>query len=118
MPDSHIDLKGNTNYVLLKDVSDTVVVSAGAASDQVTIGGSAVTVSSITLGQVIGGYTVTNIDTTSGYKIRAEQIFYMVPRTSLAALDLIVGPGIDVQGNTVSVSDTGVLFVPLVDGAL
>lgn len=108
---SHIDLTGNTNYVMLRDVPDRVVASAGNASAQVTIGGSAVTVSGITVGQVIGGYTVTNIDTASGYKITAEKDTYMVPRTSLAALDLVLGPGISVVGNTISASDAGVLYV-------
>ena len=108
---SHIDLKGNTNYVLLRDVPERTVVSASAASDQVTIGGSAVTVSGITVGQVIGGYTVTNIDTSSGYKITANKYEYMLPRTTLAALDLVLGPGISVVGNTISTSDAGVLYV-------
>ena len=110
MSDSHIDLKGNTNYVLLKDVPDRVVVTANAASDEVTIGGSAVTVSGITVGQIIGGYTVTSISTDNGYKVTADQISYMVPRTTLSALDLVVGPGISVIGNTISTSDAGVLF--------
>ena len=92
---SHIDLKGNTNYVMLRDTPERLVVSATAASDQVTI----------------GGYTVTNIDTSSGYKITANKYSYIVPRTTLAALDLVVGPGISVVGNTISASDAGVLFV-------
>ena len=110
MSDSHIDLKGNTNYVLLKDAPDRVIVSASAASDQVTIGDSAVAVSGISIGQVIGGYTVTSINTANGYTITADKVSYMVPRTALSALDLVVGPGISVVGNTISASDTGVLF--------
>ena len=112
---AHIDLKGNTNYVFLKDVPDAVVVSAAAASGQVTIGGSSVVVSNISVGQVIGGYTVTSIDSSNGYKVKAQKDSYMVPRTTLAALDLVVGPGISVAGNTVSLSDAGVLFVQLAE---
>ena len=38
---------------------------------------------------------------------------YAVPRTSLSAVDLSVGPGITVTGNTIEVSEIGVLFEPL-----
>lgn len=106
---SHVALTGNSNYVLIKD-KDTVTVSATAATDVVEIGGATAVVGGISVGDVIGGYTVSALDTSSGYKVKASKITYLVPRTALSALDLCVGSGIEVTGDTISFSADGVLY--------
>ena len=104
---SHIDLKNNTNYIMLKDVPDINQVVGDSVSSIITINGATSTISALSVGQIIGGCTITAID---GTTVTYSQPKYMVPRTTLSALDLVVGPGISVTGNTVEFSDAGVLF--------
>lgn len=109
---SHIDLKNNTNYIILKDVPDIITATGTSPSSIISINGTTVTISGLTVGQEVAGCVITGIE---GTTVTYNQPRYMVPRTTLSALDMVVGPGISVVGNTVGFSDAGVLFEIVTD---